>query len=340
MQETLVAGVYVERTCAMFLVATAIPDQNNEPRLFFRAYAKVEYKPQDVDDAERKLRELAGKLAIVCPTLSSVGIATNGPFEPHPDKTFSFRTVTGRADLPFRSKDVAAIVLEAMGRREDNITFHANADSNAYAIGEAYARNWPDSKTMVIMLLSEGIGAGIVTGKKLVISKNHPEIGLMHVRLRPDDALAELGSDQKKGRSWDFYSRSLNSLGSIPAMLRRRRLEKNSDDENFDLRAYYSAQALMAVAAILSPHKIVVATTFESQANDTIRRLRREFQEIMKARERVLSEPFVEDYSDDDFIDGPAEIPQLGLPQSIASTGAVGMCYAAAQAHWRGGMQL
>lgn len=337
MQETLVAGVYVERTCAMFLVATAIPDQNNEPRLFFRSYAKVEYKPREVDDAEQKLRGLAEKLARVCPSLSGLGIATNGPFEPHTEKALSFRRVTGRADLPFRNKDVAAIVLNAMGRVESNITLHADADSNAYAIGEAYARNWPNDKTMVIILLTEGIGAGIITGRRIVISKHHPEIGLMHVRLRPDDALADLGNQQKGGMNWDLYSRSLNSLCSVPAMLRRRRFNKNTDEENFDLRAYYSAQALLATAAILSPHKIVVATNFESQANDTIRRLRHEFNEIMKARERVLSEPFIEDYTDDDFIDGPAEIPQLGLQPSIGSTGAVGMCYAAAQAHWRKG---
>lgn len=331
MKPTLVAGVYIERDRAMFLVATAV-ERAGRPALYFRTFSELKYDPSNPSEAEYALAVLAGKLGRLCPDLSHIGVACYGPFQSLNPATPLLTTVCpDRADLPFRGKRVAQFFRDETARHLPQgrpLFVLAETDANACVIGEAYARGIPDDHTLVFLLLTEGVGAGIVTGRTVFQSRLHPEIGLMHVRLHPKESLYP-------PEGAETYARSLSSVCANPSIERRRRF-RTTDADIWNLRAYYAAQAALATAVILSPHKIVIAADIEPSAGDTVKRIRQEFSALMHRREKDRADPYVPSYLDPDFIESPEDVPGLGMESSIRATGAVGMCYAAAEAYWCG----
>jgi len=202
------------------------------------------------------------------------------------------------------------------------------------------ARNLPKDHILISIFVTEGVGAGIVTGRDILKSALHPEIGLLHVRFDSNDPLRP----QKGAR---IYERSISDMaGNNSLRTRFKKLFKleNVSDSNilehtdsgfWRMRAYYVAQACLAATVILAPHNIVILGDF-GRADTLVRDTRAHLEDYWYAR-KIENAPLL-DYPElekwDKYITGMSESPHPSLkdePVTIALIGAAGMCLEAAQ---------
>jgi len=246
--------------------------------------------------------------------------------------------------------------------------FHT--DANALALGEAFLRRNSADEVLLYVAVTEGIGIGIVQGRDIYQSNNHPEFGLLPVRDHPagdviKDAIknGSLFLDQGRRRSYSgsvgflachnaTRARYLEVTKIDPEDLTQRAKMLNVDINNliddeiiqnfevtkniWDLRAYYLAQGCYAVDSILGPHKIVVGTDldcFRQQRGRIQDRIKDAFETVFLKRKDAHQPVLVRD-SIDELIHEP--FPHKlkstdGEPIGLISgTGAIGMCVDAA----------
>lgn len=295
MASGFVAGVYIERSRAMFLMAR--PMRTGQcTKLDFLAYEEAVWDARDPEEAAHGLRILASVLGRSGPDLSHVAIASYGPFQSLTPTASTFSVLQPeRADLPFRGVNLARLFREEFvrhGAGRASPAIHIDTDANACALAEVHARNWPREHTLFFLLLTEGIGAAVVNGHAVFPSQLHPEIGLMHVRLHPDDNF--FASEEARS-----YGLSLTRVAANPSRIHRRNVRGDGDEDAFwRLRAYYVGQAALAATVILSPHKIVIAADLEPENGDTLARVREEFVKLMKRRDNA-ADPFLPLYAED-----------------------------------------
>jgi hypothetical protein len=346
MTKRIVAGVYIERTRAMLIRAEAksIANERGQPEEQIDVLDLEEraWKASDPDAAILGLRQLATVIAKSGPELNSVAVACYGPFQ---SMTFGAERYgflhESNAPPPFQGKDITrtfrAALQIARETTADDGFFSLHTDANACALGEAAARGTLRDHALLFILVTEGIGLGIVSGRDIAASALHPEIGLLPVRVDERDRL-------RPPRHKVPYTGSLSSLADNRALRARAKkmfgrlpdLESITDDLFWDLRAYYLSQACLAATAILAPHQIVVACDIEPELGDLVARTRGRFASFIKdrlsEREPVFEYPeLTEESGLRPFISRPRPMVGLGIPPSIRTTGAIGMCYAAAQ---------
>lgn len=347
MQKSTVAGIYIERHRATMLGATYDPKDAFSPvgpQLTFTAYDERKWSPKNRDQALSELRLLARDVADKMPEVRSIALAGFGPFVSlkRTDRGHFGRVHPLFGHEPFKDVRLYHLFAEELSEvglsRLPLITVHT--DANAFAIGEAMARDIPADHVMVSVLVTEGVGGGIVTGRSSFESALHPEMGLLHPRYDKDDKL-------KPEKSSHLFSHSIADLADNEALRKRCIHEYGhvdfpniSDPKMWEMRAYYISQVCFSCTAILAPHHIVVAADIDPH-NRLVPDTRRFFGYFMDNREG-RGAPLL-DYAELDdthsFISAPQRLPFAeldGLPTSLALTGAAGMCLAAARVR-RGG---
>ncbi len=286
-------------------------------------------------------------LATVANTVSGDGliklaISSPGPFVSlnHQERTGNYGTVHPTVgNAPMRGFNLPATFRKAfqqVGGNPQRLRIEVHTDAQACAMGETVSRGLGPDATLAFILVTEGIGLGLVRGRAPIGSALHSEFGMMPVRWRGDDHLKP-DSDQEKRR----YSQSLSQLAENRSLWKRVEFSRSIDEpgakkliaedlEALDQRAYYLAQGCLACAVMMAPHQIVLGADLDYEerisAMTTIH-----FRKFLAARE-IDREP-VFDYpemNEPGFISNSQKISNRRNVPYLHVTGALGLCHAAA----------
>ena len=128
-------------------------------------------------------------------------------------------------------------------------------DANAAAMGEAWLGSAKGVQNVVMVTIGTGVGAGVLSGGKLVHGMMHPEAGHILVTRDPRDTIGEHSA-------CPFHDNCLEGLIAGPGVKRRwdgkSAGDMADDPEAMDLLAGYLAQALMTFILCYAPQKIVI----------------------------------------------------------------------------------
>ena len=266
-----------------------------------------------------------------------LAISSPGPFLSlnHKQRSNDYGTVHPTVgNAPLRGLNLPNVFRQAFqdaGGNPERLRIEVYTDAQACAMGEAVSRNLGPDSTLAFILVTEGIGLGLVRGRSPFGSALHSEFGMMPVRWRGDDKLKP-DKDQDKRR----YSQSLSQLAENKSLWKRisdepsvRKLTEG-DLDVLDHRAYYLAQGCLACAVMIAPHKIVLGADLdyqESISQMTIVHFRKFLAARQIDREPVFSFPEI---GDDDYISNAKVIPNTRNIPPLHVTGALGLCHAAA----------
>ena len=146
-------------------------------------------------------------------------------------------------------------------------------DVNAATLAESRLGAARGLEDVVYITIGTGIGAGVLTGGRLVHGSLHPEFGHLKVpRFSGDDFPGVCR----------FHGDCLEGLASGPAIANRWGAEGSSlppGHAAWDMEAWYLAHGVLALAAILAPSRVVIgggvsqAEGFHDRVQSTFRRL-------------------------------------------------------------------
>lgn len=270
MEGGLYAGIFIERERVRVCVARHTGDDHvnggSRPR------AEVINGKMFSGGGAEMLTAAGEWLAQKFPEVEGVGIAGFGPFvsldpadadQDYADGEYGL-VDPRRADMPFRGVNLPAVIagaFVAQGAAVPAIAVHT--DACVGALGDAWLRGVTDceaNNVTVFLMLTDGVGAGYVSGLSIIRGGLHPEIGLIDVSLHPDDPL--IGTDL--GQRSD-----LGCVASSRAMVMRAQelgFEVESIDDVYEIEhkylwpiwAGYIARACLVCTALLSPRRIAL----------------------------------------------------------------------------------
>ncbi|MEY5013094.1 MAG: hypothetical protein RLY69_809, partial [Verrucomicrobiota bacterium] len=151
---------------------------------------------------------------------------------------------------------------------------------------------------VVYITIGTGIGAGILSGGRLLHGALHPEVGHFKVPSFPGDDFAGVCS---------FHGNCLEGLASGPAIAARWGAEAAAlpaDHKAWDVQAWYLAHGVLALAAIVAPSRVVIGGGV-SQAKG--------FHAKVEARFRQLSARYFSYAEGENYIVPPALGQQAGI---------------------------
>lgn len=362
----VVAGVYLERNGGAVMRAIVRSNRSSTYNSVEATHVEeFSWNPDDDEAAvELQLIEMAEMAADMADNnLRHVGIASYGPFvslkRPRYDRgnpegrrqweTFGklYRTPSHR---PLTNTHIPDLFQKGFDKKNNGDAFiTVRTDAEACAIGEAVIRDHTRSQLMAFILVTEGIGLGIVQGKVPITSALHSEFGLLHVRQSSRDPLPQQSSAMKRPPPADRfdleeYHWSLSELADNQAIRKRYCIIHGNDeisddtiieqpqDITWSLRAYYIAQACLACNVTLAPHKIIIGADLDTSPG-IVEMTRNKFDNLLKARFLDGQPVFhFDELRKPDYLDTMQRIRIGGklFPPSFRRTGAFGMCYAAA----------
>ena len=180
-------------------------------------------------------------------TLKSIGVASFGPIDLHPDSpTYGYITSTPKPG--WKDTDLIGPLEKELG-----LPCAFDTDVNGAALAEYRWGNPENVKSLVYYTIGTGVGAGAVIDGKPVHGLLHPEAG--HVLLRRDPE-----KDPYQGHC-PFHGDCLEGLCAGPAIQDRfgKSADKLGEDHPFwDVFANYLAQTCVSQILMLSPEKIVL----------------------------------------------------------------------------------
>lgn len=218
-----------------------------------------------------------------------------------------------------------------VGGNPDRLRIEVYTDAQACAMGESVSRNLGSDSTLAFILVTEGVGLGLVRGRTPVGSALHSEFGMMPVRWRGDDKLKPDKNEDKRR-----YSQSLSQLAENGAVWKRisdkpvTRDLTEDDRDVLDHRAYYLAQGCLACAVMMAPHKIILGADLDYKG--LISEMTRvHFRKFLAAR-KIDQEPVPDfpEINDPEYISNSQIILKTTNPSPLHVTGALGLCHAAA----------
>lgn len=284
-------------------------------------------------NAEKDFDLIGEQFARIRAPIARIAAASYGPFESltRTDKTIKSGAY-GRIDKQYGAGPYRGVKLYTLLRRAlkkhglgRDLPVDIHTDATACAVGEAYLRETPANYLLVQLLVTEGIGGSVVSGRNILPSAHHPEMGMLHVRLLDDDPLAI-----DEGRR--DYGLALQEVANTEAFMKRsqqkfrerdfQKLIKMSDRFLWGAPGYYMAQACLAITGIIAPHKIVISGEFD-QSEELIINTRSNFASIIRERDWRFSYNAI---SDPEFISGPVT--------SEVTAGTTGLMYLASRSRY------
>lgn len=133
-----------------------------------------------------------------------------------------------------------------------DIPYYWTTDVNGAGWAEFETGAAKDVDNMVYLTVGTGVGAGIVSGGKLVAGYGHPEAGHIFLQKHP--------LDKYEGHCPFHGDNCLEGLAAGPAIEERwgrSAKEIPDDDVAWKIEAFYLAQAALDYTMILRPEKIV-----------------------------------------------------------------------------------
>lgn len=171
-------------------------------------------------------------------------------------------------------------------------------DVNAAALAESRSGAALGLEDVVYITIGTGIGAGILTGGRLLHGALHPEFGHLKVPRFPGDDFPGVCR---------FHGDCLEGLASGPAIAARWGAEASKLPSNHDawaMEAWYLAHGVLALAAIVAPSRVVIGGGV-SQAEG--------FHAHVEAAFRKISAGYFSEIQGVDFIVPPALGQQAGI---------------------------
>ncbi|MBO4591166.1 MAG: ROK family protein [Eubacterium sp.] len=178
--------------------------------------------------------------------IEALGIACFGPIDL--DKTSdTYGYIVETPKTAWRFFNIVGTMKDALG-----VPIGFDTDVNGSLLGEV---TWGSAKGLtdaIYITFGTGVGAGILSGGKLVHGMMHPEAG--HIKLVP------LPGDTFQGIC-PFHGTCLEGMTSGPAIRARWGLsgEELADrPEVWEMESSYIAQGLSSLICVLSPQKIIL----------------------------------------------------------------------------------
>jgi fructokinase len=143
-------------------------------------------------------------------------------------------------------------ILEALGAAFPQARLTIETDVNAAALAEARLGAARGLDDVTYITIGTGIGAGILSGGRLVHGALHPEAGHFKVPRQPGDAFAGV---------CPFHGDCLEGLASGPAIAARwgkPAAELPADHPAWETEAWYLAHGVLALLAIVSPSRVII----------------------------------------------------------------------------------
>lgn len=179
-------------------------------------------------------------------SIEALGVGTFGPVDLNPtSETYGCITTTPKikwANYPLYD------VLKA----HFQVPIVLDTDVNGAAFGEMAFGGATDVSSCLYMTVGTGIGAGAVIDGELVHGMGHPEMGHMMVRRHADDL---------SNGVCPYHGDCLEGLASGPAIEARHGKKAHLLDPSdlaWDIEADYLAQALVNIALILAPERMIL----------------------------------------------------------------------------------
>ena len=178
--------------------------------------------------------------------IEALGIGCFGPvcLDEEDDK-YGYITTTPK--LAWRDYPIVSEFKKAL-----NVPIGFDTDVNGSCLGEATFGSAKGLKDVIYITIGTGIGAGIMTGGKLLHGNLHPEAGHMLLKRHPRDTY--------KGKC-PYHGDCFEGLAAGPAIEERWGMsakEIPEGHEAMDMEAWYIAQALMTYILVLAPEKIIL----------------------------------------------------------------------------------
>ncbi len=178
--------------------------------------------------------------------VQALGVACFGPIDPGVGSgTWGYILDTPKK--AWKGYNIAGRLREALGVR---IGF--DTDVNGSLLGEVTFGASKDLTDVVYITIGTGVGAGILSGGRIVHGRLHPEVGHMRLQLLPGDEFAG---------NCPFHGTCFEGLCSGPAIEKRwgRPAKELADDMKvWETEASYIAQALASLTMILSPQRFIL----------------------------------------------------------------------------------
>lgn len=179
--------------------------------------------------------------------IEALGIACFGPIDLDRDSdTYGYITTTPKT--AWMKADIAGYFANGL-----NVPVGFDTDVNGSLLGEVTYGQAKGLVDAVYYTIGTGVGAGVMSGGKLVHGAMHPEAGHMLLRVREDDPMPE--------GICPFHGACLEGMAAGPAIEKRwgkKAVELTDDAKVWDLEAYYLAQCMVTTTLMLSPKIIIL----------------------------------------------------------------------------------
>ncbi|MFM7180974.1 MAG: ROK family protein [Verrucomicrobiales bacterium] len=223
----------------------------------------------------------------------AIGVGSFGPIRvAHPASDFGVMLATPKPG--WQGFAVAAFLKSAF----PNAAFAMDTDVNAAALAESKLGAARGHADVAYITVGTGLGAGVLSGGRLVHGAVHPEVGHLRVPRHPDDTFEGV---------CPFHGDCLEGMCSGPAIHRRWGIEaKDLPPEHpaWEMEAWYLAHGIIALAAVVCP-SIVVLGGGVPQAEG--------LHERVAARVAELSNGYFEGVDKPGYIVPPALGQQAGI---------------------------
>lgn len=178
--------------------------------------------------------------------IASIGIGSFGPIDINKESdTYGFITSTPKT--AWKNYDFVGTIKKVF-----DVPVAFTTDVNTSLYGEFKKGIAKDVNSAVYYTIGTGIGGGAMVGGKFVQGLSHPEMGHMSVKIHEDD--------HDFAGNCPFHATCLEGLASGPAIEKRAGVSAKDikeDSNDWNIVAYYIAQAALNTALMLSPEKII-----------------------------------------------------------------------------------
>jgi len=177
---------------------------------------------------------------------AAIGIGAFGPVDLHPaSPTWGYVTTTPKPGWAHTA--LAPVIRDRVG-----VPVAFDTDVNAAALGEHRWGAGRGAGTLCYVTVGTGIGAGILIDGRPVHGLIHPEPG--HLRIPHDRARDPFAGDcPRHGDCWE----GLAAGGAIAARWGTAAEDLPDDHPAWALEADYLALGLVALALVVSPHRVI-----------------------------------------------------------------------------------
>ena len=181
--------------------------------------------------------------------VDALGIGAFGPtcVDPNDER---YGSILQTPKLAWRGHGLRAAFADALG-----IPVAYDTDVNVACLGEVVYGCCKGLEDAAYVTIGTGVGAGVLSGGKLVHGMMHPEAGHILVTRDPRDTIGEHSA-------CPFHDNCLEGLIAGPGVKKRwdgkSAGDMADDPEAMDLLAGYLAQALMTYTLCYAPQKIII----------------------------------------------------------------------------------